>query len=138
MRFIIATYSRQFRVFTARIQAFVYRILLEVRLSVFDQGFFFKTFFALTEVRSSLLAFISCQKEKGACQFLTGISKVTNFVRNHPHKFYEITLSISKVDLDFKLSPCVECRIVIFFGGNLPASQFLVQTFRNLLSVPSS
>ena len=45
-------------------------------------------------------------------------------------------LSNHYTDLDFKLSPCVECRIV--FLGNLPASGLLVPTFRNFLSVPSS
>ena len=38
--------------------------------------------------------------------------------------------------LDLKLPPCVECRIV--FLCNLLASELLVPTFRNFLSVPSS
>ena len=40
------------------------------------------------------------------------------------------------VNLDFKLSPCVQ-RPIVFFG-NLTASELLVPTFRNFLSVPSS
>ena len=47
-----------------------------------------------------------------------------------------ILLSSNRPDLHFKLSPCVECRIV-FFLGNPPASELLVPTFRNLLAVRS-
>ena len=37
-------------------------------------------------------------------------------------------------NLDFKLSPCVECRVVFFRY----TSELLVATFQNLLAVPSS
>ena len=44
------------------------------------------------------------------------------------------------VNLDFKLSRVLNAVLCFFLGGgcNLPASVFLVPTFRNLVAVPSS